>query len=68
MKYNFDRKVIFSGGENPQPSVVWITKDCTISEDGEYIKITEPSGTEHFFPKGSYIFSQRCDSSEWSKP
>ena len=64
-KFNFDKKVMFFGSDNPPPSVVYITEDCLIKEDGDYIKITEPSGKEHFFPKGSYVFSKRCDMTEW---
>lgn len=53
--------------EKTLPRVVYISDDCTVSESKEQIIVTEPNGTKHFFPKGSFVFSQRgvCDLDKW---
>ncbi len=48
-----------------KPSVVYIFEGCKISETDKHIYITEPNGTVHMFPTGSYVFSNRKDVGVW---
>jgi len=50
------------------PSVVYIHESCEVNETDKEIIITEKSGKKHYFPKGSYVFTQRMNIEEWFVP